>query len=152
MGVKVRNIKAVAPFKGYSVAKISFEEVGAQINLEFDRRSGPRCPGCDSRLARNKSGRRAVMDSPMSHGPVVMLTFPTVQGMAEASGLAPFRRLARGLLKQSARVCGFVKHCLSSGLIEGFNNLIARIIHKACGMKDLDYLELKLRHRSVMRA
>lgn len=72
--------------------------------------------------------------------------------MAEASELAPFQRLARGFLKQSARVCGFVKHGLTSGLIEGFNNLIARIIHKACGMRDLDYLELKLRHRSVMRS
>jgi transposase len=61
-------------------------------------------------------------------------------------------RIARGFLKQSARVCGFVKHGLTSGLIEGFNNLIARIIHKACGMKDLDYLELKLRHCSVRRA
>jgi len=399
--VKVRNIKAVAPFKGYVVTKLSFEEVGAQINLEFDRRCGPRCPGCCSKLPRNKAGRRAVMDAPMPHGAIVMLTFPTVQGlcrkcdrfvttcpeevhptchatwrlmrqvsswaslatnsevavmfeisdgtvrrydkivlesdtppplldgitkllideksvrkghgyvtvvlngdtgellhmaegkkrealdsffeklteaqrasivavgidragsyqasvetwlpqadivydrfhlvanvnqavdevrrslcrqadksegkvlkgkrflvlanqdkldedgaaklkellaaneplakaytlkeqfralftysrpgwaqralanwcaMAEASGLAPFQRLARGFLKQSARVCGFVKHGLTSGLIEGFNNLIARIIHKACGMRDLDYLELKLRHRSVMRS
>jgi transposase len=399
--VKVRNIKAVAPFKGYVVTRISFEEVGAQINLEFDRRCGPRCPCCGSKLPRNKSGRRAVMDSPMPHGAMVMLTFPTVQGlcrkcdrfvttcpeevhptchatwrlmrlvsawaslatnsevgvmfeisdgtvrrydkivlesdtppplldgimkllideksvrkghgyvtvvlngdtgellhmaegkkkealdsffvnltdaqrasivavgidragsyqaaveewlpqadivydrfhlvgnvnqavdevrqslcrqadkaearvlkgkrflvlanqdkldedgaaklkellaaneplakayalkeqfralftycrlgwaqralanwcaMAEASGLTPFQRLARGFLKQSARVCGFVKHGLTSGLIEGFNNLIARIIHKACGMRDLDYLELKLRHRSVMRS
>jgi hypothetical protein len=25
------------------------------------------------------------------------------------------------------------------------------MIHKACGYRDLDYLELKLRHRSVMR-
>ena len=79
--MKVRNIKAVAPFKGYVVTKISFEEVGAQINLEFDRRSGPRCPDCDSRLARNKCGRRAVMDCPMPHGSIVMLTFPTVQSL-----------------------------------------------------------------------
>lgn len=399
--MKVRNIKAVAPFKGYVVTKLIFEDIGAQINLEFDKRCGPRCPGCDSKLPRNKAGRRAVMDSPMPHGVIVALTFPTVQGlcrkcdrfvttcpeevhptcqatwrlmrqvsswasvaantdvaamfeisdgtvrrydkivlesdtpppmfdgiekllvdekavrkghgyvtvvlngdtgellhmaeggkrealdsffekltevqrasivavgidragsyqasvesrlpqadivydrfhlvanvnqavdevrrslcrqadkagkkvlkgkrflvlanqdkldsdgmvklkellaaneplakaytlkeqfralfdylrparaqqalanwcaMAEASGLAPFQRLARGFLKQSARVCGFVKHGLTSGLIEGFNNLIARIIHKACGMRDLDYLELKLRHRSVMRS
>lgn len=399
--MKVRNIKAVAPFKGYVVTRISFEEVGAQINLEFDKRCGPRCPECAAKLPRNKVGRRAVMDSPMPHGAIVMLTFPTVQGlcrncdrfvttcpvevhpschatwrlmrlvsawaslatnsevaamfeisdgtvrrydkivlasdtppplldgitkllideksvrkghgyvtvvlngdtgellhmaegkkresldaffekltdeqrgsivavgidragsyqasietwlphadivydrfhlvanvnqavdevrrslcrevdkeqakllkgkrflvlanqdklddngvaklkellsaneplakaytlkeqfralfgycrqgwaqralsnwcaMAEASGLVPFQRLARGFLKQSARVCGFVKHGLTSGLIEGFNNLIARIIHKACGMRDLDYLELKLRHRSVMRS
>jgi transposase len=72
--------------------------------------------------------------------------------MAKESGLEPFQRLARGFLKQSKRVCGFVKHGLTSGLIEGFNNLISRIIHKACGIRDLDYLELKLRHHSVMRS
>lgn len=71
--------------------------------------------------------------------------------MALASGLTPFQRLARGFRRQSERVCAFVKHGLTSGLIEGFNNLIARMIHKACGFRDLDYLELKLRYRSVMR-
>jgi transposase len=393
--------KALAPFKGYVVTALSFEEVGAQINLEFDKRSGPRCPNCHLSLPRNKVGRRAVMDCPMPHGPVVMLTFPTVQGfcqgclsflttcpeevhpschatwrlmrsvsawaamatnrevalmfeisdntvrrydkivlkadtpppmldgltkllidekavrkghgyvtvilngengellhmaegkkkesvesffeqlteeqragivavgidragayqaaveaylpnadivydrfhlvmnvdqavdevrrsqwrgagkqersylkghrflilsnqekldgrgrekladllkaneslskayvlkeqfrglfnyryqgwaqralanwceMAQESGLAPFQRLARGFMKQSKRVCGFVKHGLTSGLIEGFNNLISRIIHKACGIRDLEYLELKLRHHSGTRS
>jgi hypothetical protein len=78
--VKVRNIKAVAPFKGYVVTGITFEEIGAQINLDFDRRSGPRCPRCRERLPRNKTGRRAVMDAPMPHGSIVYVTFPTVQG------------------------------------------------------------------------
>jgi transposase len=399
--VKVRNIKAVAPYKGYVVSGISFEEIGAQINLEFDSRSGPRCPDCQGKLPRNKLGRRAVMDCPMPHGSIVYLTFPTVQGLcracdryvttcpegvhptcqatwrlmrlvsawaslatnvqvaamfeisdatvrrydkivltedtpppcldgitkllideksvrkghgyvtivlngetgellhmaegrkkeslesffrqlsptqrasivavgidrsgiyqavveenlpaadivydrfhlvmnvnqavdevrrgqcgkatkgdrkllkgkrylilsnrekldddgrrdlaslleaneaistayilkeqfraifdyrrqgwaqralanwcglAQASGLAPFQRLARSFAKHSVRVCGFVKHGLTSGLIEGFNNLVSRIIHKACGVRDLDYLELKLRHHSVMRS
>ncbi len=72
--------------------------------------------------------------------------------MALDSGLAPFQRLARGFLKHAKRVCGFVKHGLTSGLIEGFNNLVSRMIHKACGIRDLDYLELKLRHHSVMRS
>lgn len=71
--------------------------------------------------------------------------------MALASGLAPFQRLARGLKQQSVKVSGFVKHGLTSSLIEGFNNLVARMIHKACGYRDLDYLQLRLRHRSVMR-
>jgi len=398
--VKIRNIKALVPFKGYVVTGINFEEIGAQINLDFDKRSGPRCPHCEERLPRNKIGRRAVMDCPMPHGSIVYLTFPTVQGlcrscdryvttcprevhpdchatwrlmrlvsswaslatnsevatmfeisdttvrrydkivlkedtpppcfdglrkllideksvrkgqcyvtvilngetgellhmqegrkkecveaffeqltqaqregieavgidrsgayqaaveawlpnadivydrfhlvmnvnqavdevrrtqcskaskedrqlikgqrylilgnqenldadarakldrlleaneaistayilkeqfrwlfsyrrlgwamralenwcaMALASGLAPFQRLARGFRQQREKVCGFVKHGLTSGLIEGFNNLIARMIHKACGYRDLDYLELKLRHRSIMR-
>jgi len=72
--------------------------------------------------------------------------------MAQASSLSAFQRLARGFSKQRERVCAFVKHRLTSGKIEGFNNLLSRIIHRACGIKDLDYLELKLRHESVMRS
>jgi transposase len=49
--------------------------------------------------------------------------------MASARILAPFLRLARGFRQQSEKVCGFVKHGLTSGLNEGFNNLIARMIH-----------------------
>jgi len=59
--------------------------------------------------------------------------------MAQDSGLAPFQKLARGFLKQSSRVCGFVKHGLTSGLIEGFNNLVSRMIHKACGITSSNY-------------
>ena len=71
--------------------------------------------------------------------------------LAEVSKLQPFRRLARGLLKESSRVCGYVKHNLTSGLIEGTNNLISRVIHQACGIRDLDYLFLKMRYQTVMR-
>jgi hypothetical protein len=35
--VKVRNIKALAPFKGYVVRGINFEKIGAQIKLDFDK-------------------------------------------------------------------------------------------------------------------
>lgn len=398
--MNVGNIKVVAPFKGYVISGIKFEEIGGQINLEFDRRSGPRCPHCQQWLPRNKAGRRAVMDCPMTHGSIVYLTFPTVQGLcktcdryvttcpeevhpncqatrrlmkmvsawasvatnsqvaamfeisdatvrrydkivlkedtpppcfdglkkllideksvrkghcyvtiilngetgellhmqegrkkesveaffeqlteeqragievvgidrsgayqaaveawlpnadmvydrfhlvmnvnqavdevrrsqcakaskedrtllkgqrylilanqekldadghkkldrllevnktistayilkeqfreifsykaigwamraletwcelANASGLASFQRLAKSFTQHSKRVCRFVKHGLTSGLIEGFNNLVSRMVHKACGFRDLDYLELKLRHHSVMR-
>ena len=399
--MKIKNIKALAPFKGYVITKVIFAEIGAQINLDFDKRTGPRCPRCDARIARNKVGRRAVMDAPMPNGHVTFLTFPTVQGLcpscnhyvttspaevhpscqaswrfmemiscwarvapnnqvaeifgisdstvrrydkivlqrdtpppnldnlrtllvdeksvgkghnyltivlngdtgellymkpgkkkvvldefleqlcesqrlsieavgidragayqasieehlpntdivydrfhlmmnvnkavdevrrtewreakteekklikgqrylllkneenldedaahklerllqvnyslskayllkeqfrtifnyrkqgwaekalrnwcdlAEVSKLQPFRRLARGLLKESSRVCGYVKHKLTSGLIEGTNNLFSRVIHQACGIRDLEYLFLKMRHQTVMRS
>ncbi len=62
--------------------------------------------------------------------------------MAQKSGFTPFQRLARS----------FLKHSLTPGLIKGFNNLLSRIIRKACGISDLSYLELKLRHHSVNRS
>lgn len=397
---KVLNIKALAPFKGYVVDSVRFEDSASQINLKFDRRSGPRCPSCSARLPKNKTGTRTVMDCPMAHSPITFLSFPTVQAycpscqhyvttcpeeihpqakaswrfmrlvsawasvascaevaamfeisdstvrrydkavlevdtppplldglevllideksvrkrhgyvtfilngrtgellhtaegkkresvesflvqlteeqkasiqavgidragayqaaveehlphtdivydrfhlmmnlnqaldevrrsqwrqankeersvlkgqrflllanqdrldidgqvqlhrllqanegltmahllkeqfrglffykregwalkalknwcqMAKASGLQPFQRLARSFSRQAKRVCGFIKHRLTSGRIEGFNNLVSRIIHKACGVRDLEYLDLRLRHHSVMR-
>lgn len=72
--------------------------------------------------------------------------------MAADSGLAPFRRLAKTFSSQADRVCGFVKHQLTSGRIEGFNNLMSRIIHRACGIRDMEYLELRLRHHTIMRS
>lgn len=399
--MKIRGIKALAPFKGYVVSEISFQEIGCEIKLNFDKRSGPRCPHCQSKLPRNKMSRRSVFDSPMAHGPVTYLSFPTAQGLcnrcqryvttcpqevhptsnatwrfmrlvsafasvaantdvatlfeisdatvrrydklvlaedtpppaldgirsllideksvrkkhnyvtvvlngdtgellhmaegkkkesltsffetlteeqkatikavgidragayqsateeylpeadivydrfhlmlnvneainevrraewkkadrekrkwlkgkrfllvanrenldvdgkvelyrllqandklscahvlkeqfqavfnyrsqgwakraletwcrlAEASGLPPFQRLAKSFRKHKERVCGYVKHKLTSGRIEGFNNQISRLVHRGCGLRDLDYLELKLRHQSVMRS
>jgi ferredoxin len=82
--VNIRNIKVAAPFKGYVVAGIKFDEIGAQINLEFDKRSGSRCPHCQVLLPRNKTSRKLVMDCPMTHGSIVNLTFPTVQGLCKA--------------------------------------------------------------------
>ena len=72
--------------------------------------------------------------------------------LAEASELKPFQRLAKSCRKPCKRVCGYVKHQLTSGRIEGFNNQISRLIHRGCGIRDLDYLELKLRHQSIMHS
>ena len=40
---------------------------------------------------------------------------------------------------------------VTSGRIEGFNSQISMIVHRACGIANLDYLFLRLRHQSVMR-
>ena len=71
--------------------------------------------------------------------------------LAEASGLKPFQRLARGFRKHSDRITSYIKHRLTSGRIEGFNSKLARAINRACGIANLDYLYLKMRHQSVMQ-
>ena len=71
--------------------------------------------------------------------------------LADASGLEPFQRLARGFRKQYSRITSYIKHKVTSGRIEGFNSMIAKIIQRACGIANLDYLFLRLRHQSVMR-
>lgn len=50
------------PFKAYVIKGIKFGEIDAQINLDVDKRSGPRRLHCEKRLPRNKAGRSAVMD------------------------------------------------------------------------------------------
>jgi transposase len=68
---------------------------------------------------------------------------------ARASGIEPLRKFARGLLKAKTEVLNFCKHRITTGPLEAFNNTVSRIIHRACGVRDLDYLFLKLRQESL---
>ncbi|MFT5405083.1 MAG: hypothetical protein ACI9DF_003930, partial [Verrucomicrobiales bacterium] len=38
---------------------------------------------------------------------------------------------------------------ITSGKIEGFNNLVSRVVHRACGIVNLDYAWLKFRQLSI---
>lgn len=71
--------------------------------------------------------------------------------MAQASGMKSFERLARSFRKGADKVVAFIKHRVTSGRIEGLNNQVARVVHRACGVRDLDYLFLRLRQQTVMR-
>jgi transposase len=66
-----------------------------------------------------------------------------------ASGIAPLVRFAKGLLRDLPAVTAFFKHRITSGRIEAFNNQIARLIHRACGMTNLQHLFLKMRAQSL---
>lgn len=66
-----------------------------------------------------------------------------------AAGIAPLVRFANGLLKDLPAVTAFFKHRITSGRIEAFNNQIARLIHRACGMTNLKHLFLKMRAQSL---
>ena len=72
--------------------------------------------------------------------------------LAENSGLKAFIKLAKGFRKSASEIVSYVKHKITSGKIEGTNNLISRIVHRSCGVQDLDYLYARLRHDSVMRS
>jgi transposase len=58
--------------------------------------------------------------------------------MAIESGLLPFQRLAKGFRKQADKIVAFCGQKITSGKIEGFNNLVSGVVHRACGIKDLD--------------
>jgi transposase len=68
---------------------------------------------------------------------------------ARASGIRLLEQFADILQKHADGILNYFKYRITQGPIESFNNVIARTIHRACGMNDLDYLYLKLRQQSL---
>jgi transposase len=72
-------------------------------------------------------------------------------GSVMASGIEPLKAFARGLSRDLPAAAAFFKHRVTSGPIEAFNNQVARLIHRSCGIANLDYLFLKMRAQSLQR-
>jgi len=68
---------------------------------------------------------------------------------AAVSGVEALRRFGRSLLKVKDEVLNFIRHPITIGSLEAFNATIERIIYRACGVRNLDYLFLKLRQESL---
>lgn len=66
---------------------------------------------------------------------------------AEESAVKPLTRFARGVWRARKGILAFCRHPITNGRIEGFNNQIARILHRSCGVKSLRYLFLQLRQQ-----
>lgn len=71
--------------------------------------------------------------------------------MATESGVAELQRFARGLVEAKEQILNFCQHRITSARIEAFNTIVSRVIHKACGVSNLDFLFLKLRQESLQR-
>jgi len=54
-------------------------------------------------------------------------------------------KFADNLAKVFRQVVNSARFKLNNGRLEGFNNKIARVIHRACGYRDVEYLFLNLR-------
>ena len=81
--------------------------------------------------------------------------------MAMESGVGELKRFASGLaevkepfgpeLMAEGQILNFCQHRITSARIEAFNTIVSRVIHKACGVANLDFLFLKLRQESLQR-
>lgn len=71
--------------------------------------------------------------------------------MALESGVAELARFARGLEEAREQILNFCQHRITSARIEAFNTTVSRVMHKACGVANLDFLFLKLRQESLQR-
>lgn len=68
---------------------------------------------------------------------------------ATESGVDAVQRFASSLSKAKHEILNYCKHKITNAPLEAFNNVVSRIIHRACGMTKLDYLFLKLRQESL---
>ena len=64
---------------------------------------------------------------------------------AKESELKPLIKFAKGLDRDRHEILSFIRHRVTSAKIEAFNATISRIVKRACGYRDLDYLFLKIR-------
>ena len=66
---------------------------------------------------------------------------------AEETGIPALQRFSRGAWRARAGIIAFCKHGITNGKIEAFNNQIARVLHRACGIRSLRYLFLQMRQQ-----
>lgn len=72
--------------------------------------------------------------------------------LVKESGIPDLLRFARGLWRSREGVLGYTRHPITTGPLESFNNTIERILRRSCGMRDIDYLYLKVRQESLSLA
>ena len=70
-------------------------------------------------------------------------------GWANETGIDELMRFAKGLNRARDGLLSYCKHPITSAKIESFNATIKRIIRKACGYRDMDYLYLKIRQEAL---
>jgi transposase len=68
---------------------------------------------------------------------------------ALVSGVKALRKFGRSLLRAKHEVLNYCKHRITTARLEAFNNTVSRLIPRACGVRDMGYLFLKLRQESL---
>ena len=68
--------------------------------------------------------------------------------LARETGIAELKKFAKGLNRAREGLLSYCRNRITSAKIEAFNGVIKRIIYKACGYNDLDYLYLKIRQEA----
>ena len=63
---------------------------------------------------------------------------------ALATDLKPLKQMAKTLKQHGWGILNYFEHPLTSGLVEGLNNKIKVMLRKQYGLRDQEYLELKL--------
>jgi transposase len=67
---------------------------------------------------------------------------------AKDTELEPLVKFAKGIDRDRNEILAWIKHRVTSAKLEAFNATINRIVKRACGYRDLDYLYLKIRQET----
>ena len=70
-------------------------------------------------------------------------------GLAKETEIAELITFAKGLDRARDGLLSYCEHRITSAKIEAFNGVIKRIVYKACGYNDMEYLYLKIRQESL---
>lgn len=73
-------------------------------------------------------------------------------GWARESAIPVLVQFAEGLWRDRQEIVAYCRHPITTGRLEGFNNTVSRFIHRACGVRDLNYFFLKMRQESLTDA
>ncbi len=68
---------------------------------------------------------------------------------ANETGTDEVKRFAKGLNRDRDGLLSYCAHQVTSAKVESFNATIKRIIRKACGYRDMEYLYLKIRQEAL---
>jgi len=68
---------------------------------------------------------------------------------AKETGLQPLIKFAKGVDRDRNEILAWTKHRVTSAKLEAFNATISRIVKRACGYRDLEYLYLKIRQEAA---
>jgi len=69
--------------------------------------------------------------------------------LVEESGIDDLIRFAKGIWRSRAEVLNYIQHQVTTGPLESLNNIIEQILRRSCGMRDIEYLYLKVRQVSL---
>lgn len=68
---------------------------------------------------------------------------------AQETQLQPLIKFAKGVDRDRKEILAWIKHRVTSAKLESFNATISRIVKRACGYRDLEYLYLKIRQEAA---
>jgi len=69
--------------------------------------------------------------------------------LVEESGIDDLIRFARSIWRSKAEILNYIQYQVTTGPLESLNNIIEQILRRSCGMRDIEYLYLKVRQVSL---